>query len=44
MDTDDVVDVVRAITPVPGGIGGVTTAVLLRNVVDAAERAEALQS
>ncbi|MCI9627747.1 MAG: bifunctional 5,10-methylenetetrahydrofolate dehydrogenase/5,10-methenyltetrahydrofolate cyclohydrolase [Eggerthellaceae bacterium] len=44
VDTDDVVDVVRAITPVPGGIGGVTTAVLLRNVVDAAERAEALQS
>ncbi len=44
VDTDDVIDVVRAITPVPGGIGGVTTAVLLRNVVDAAERAEALQS
>ena len=30
---------VSAITPVPGGVGGVTTAVLAAHVVDAAERA-----
>ena len=32
----DAGDVAAAITPVPGGVGPVTTAVLLRNVVDAA--------
>lgn len=31
-------DVVRALTPVPGGVGAVTTAVLAAHVVDAAER------
>jgi methylenetetrahydrofolate dehydrogenase (NADP+)/methenyltetrahydrofolate cyclohydrolase len=31
-------DVAGAVTPVPGGVGPVTTAVLLRNIVDAAER------
>lgn len=31
-------DVAGAITPVPGGVGPVTTAVLLRNIVDAAEQ------
>lgn len=30
--------VVRAITPVPGGVGAVTTAILARHVVEAAER------
>lgn len=30
--------VVSAITPVPGGVGGVTTAVLVRHVVEAAKR------
>ena len=30
--------VVRAITPVPGGVGSVTTAILARHVVEAAER------
>ena len=39
VDFDAVEPVVRAITPVPGGVGGVTTAVLARHVVEAAERA-----
>ncbi len=33
--------IVEAITPVPGGVGTVTTSVLIRNVVEAAERAQA---
>ncbi len=33
---DDVVDIVRAITPVPGGVGPMTIAYLLKNTVDAA--------
>ena len=33
---------VSAITPVPGGVGGVTTAVLAAHVVDAAERAASI--
>ena len=32
--------VVSAITPVPGGVGPVTTMMLLQQTVDAAERAE----
>ena len=36
---DEVEPVVGAITPVPGGVGGVTTAVLAAHVVEAAERA-----
>ena len=36
---DEAEPVVRAITPVPGGVGGVTTAVLAAHVVEAAERA-----
>ncbi len=36
---DEVQDIVEAITPVPGGVGGVTTAVLVSNVVEAALRA-----
>ena len=31
-------DIAAAVTPVPGGVGPVTTAVLLRNIVDAAEQ------
>ncbi len=36
---DDVLAVAGEITPVPGGVGPVTSAALLRNVVTAAERA-----
>ena len=35
---DDVADHVSAISPVPGGIGSVTTAVLVSHVVEAALR------
>ncbi len=35
---DEVEPLVRAITPVPGGVGVVTTAVLAKHVVEAAER------
>ena len=37
---DEVEPVVAAITPVPGGVGSVTTAVLAAHVVEAAERAQ----
>ena len=30
--------IVKAITPVPGGVGTVTTAVLCKHVIEAAER------
>ncbi|MBM6941766.1 bifunctional 5,10-methylenetetrahydrofolate dehydrogenase/5,10-methenyltetrahydrofolate cyclohydrolase [Collinsella intestinalis] len=36
---DEVEPVVAALTPVPGGVGAVTTAVLMKHVVDACERA-----
>lgn len=36
---DEVEPLVDAITPVPGGVGSVTTAVLAKHVVEAAERA-----
>lgn len=36
---EEVEPVVAAITPVPGGVGGVTTSVLIGHVVEAAERA-----
>ena len=36
VDTSSVLQIARAITPVPGGVGPVTTALLLRNVVTAA--------
>lgn len=36
---DEVEPIVRAITPVPGGVGAVTTAVLMKHVIEAAERA-----
>ena len=38
VDVDSVSAVVGALSPVPGGLGAVTTALLLRNVVTAAER------
>lgn len=38
VDADRVKDVAGILSPVPGGVGPVTTAVLLRSVVEAAER------
>jgi methylenetetrahydrofolate dehydrogenase (NADP+)/methenyltetrahydrofolate cyclohydrolase len=38
-DFDAVKDVASAITPVPGGVGPMTVTMLLKNTVDAAERA-----
>ena len=37
-DFDAVEPVVDAITPVPGGVGAVTTSVLMKHVIEAAER------
>ena len=39
VDFDAVAPIVGAITPVPGGVGSLTTAILARHVIDAAERA-----
>jgi len=39
---DEVEPIVEAITPVPGGVGSVTTSVLIGHVVEAAERKAAL--
>ncbi len=36
---DEVEPIVEAITPVPGGVGSVTTSVLIKHVIEAAERA-----
>ena len=36
---EEVEPIVAAITPVPGGVGGVTTTVLMKHVVEAAEKA-----
>jgi methylenetetrahydrofolate dehydrogenase (NADP+)/methenyltetrahydrofolate cyclohydrolase len=38
VDYEAALDRVAAITPVPGGVGSVTTSVLIKNVVDAARR------
>ena len=38
VDVDSVTPVADALSPVPGGLGAVTTALLLRNVVTAAEQ------
>lgn len=38
VDFDEVEPIVGAITPVPGGVGSVTTAILMKHVVEAAER------
>ncbi|MBQ1407724.1 MAG: bifunctional 5,10-methylene-tetrahydrofolate dehydrogenase/5,10-methylene-tetrahydrofolate cyclohydrolase, partial [Eubacterium sp.] len=32
-------EIVAAITPVPGGVGSVTTSMLMKHVIEAAERA-----
>ena len=37
---DEVEPIVAAITPVPGGVGSVTTSVLMKHVVEAAEKAQ----
>ena len=37
VDFDEVEPLVKAITPVPGGVGTVTTSVLISNVVKAAK-------
>ena len=39
VDFDAAEPVVNAITPVPGGVGAVTTAILAKHVIEAAERA-----
>ena len=38
VDYDDVAEHVAAITPVPGGVGTVTTSVLLKHTLESAER------
>jgi methylenetetrahydrofolate dehydrogenase (NADP+)/methenyltetrahydrofolate cyclohydrolase len=42
VDTDEVMDVASWVTPVPGGVGPVTVAILLRNTMVALERQKAL--
>ncbi|MEL7570615.1 MAG: bifunctional 5,10-methylenetetrahydrofolate dehydrogenase/5,10-methenyltetrahydrofolate cyclohydrolase [Eubacteriaceae bacterium] len=37
VDFNEVANIARAITPVPGGVGGVTTSVLARNIIKAAK-------
>ena len=37
MKYDEIVDIVPAITPVPGGIGTVTSSILLRHLIESAE-------
>ncbi len=44
VDVESVSTVAGALSPVPGGLGAVTTAILLRNVVSAAEEQTANQS
>ena len=41
VDTDAVVDIAGWVTPVPGGVGPVTTAILMRNATDALKRQKA---
>ena len=38
VDYDKVSEIAEAVTPVPGGVGSITTAILLKHVVDNAER------
>ena len=38
VDYDSVSEIAEAFTPVPGGVGSITTAILLRHVVNNAER------
>lgn len=37
-DFDGLFDIVENITPVPGGVGGVTTSILMKHVIEAAEK------
>ena len=38
VDAEAIEDIVSAYTPVPGGVGSVTTAILAKHVIEAAER------
>lgn len=38
VDFENVKDIVKAVTPVPGGVGGITNTVLMKHVVTAADR------
>ena len=38
VDAEAIKDIVAAYTPVPGGVGSVTTAILAKHVIEAAER------
>ena len=38
VDYDSVSEIAEAVTPVPGGVGSITTAILLKHVVNNAER------
>ena len=37
IDLDDVIDYAKAVTPVPGGIGVVTNALLIDNIIRSVE-------
>ena len=37
--TEEVEDLAAALSPVPGGVGSVTSTILMRHVIEAAERA-----
>jgi methylenetetrahydrofolate dehydrogenase (NADP+)/methenyltetrahydrofolate cyclohydrolase len=39
VDYDKAYEIAEAVTPVPGGVGSVTTSVLLKHVVESCERA-----
>ena len=43
IDFENVKEVASHITPVPGGVGAVTTLMLLKHVISAAESTEAIQ-
>ena len=38
VDTESVMGIASAVTPVPGGVGSITTSVLAKHVVEAAKR------
>jgi methylenetetrahydrofolate dehydrogenase (NADP+)/methenyltetrahydrofolate cyclohydrolase len=44
VDFDSVIQVASAVTPVPGGVGPMTIAMLLVNTLEAAERAQHQQT
>ena len=43
VDTESVLGIASAITPVPGGVGPVTTAQLMRQTIQAALRASSME-